>query len=280
MRIGRLLRKTDPGAPAPDAHGHAAAAPVSHVHSTAFLTRATSLKIALLVLNVDRLSVGEGVGVSFGHLWNHASLRLCADGAANSLHDSLDAAARATMLPDLIKGDLDSIRPEVADFYRRSGVEISRDRDQDTHDFEKCLHWLDQRQRESGERFSVVTVGAFGGRLDQQFANLNMAYTWLGKFDQFYLLSPESLAFLLRPGSHRIEVNREAESGSCGLVPLGGRCDGVRTAGLRWNLDGGRALEFGSLVSSSNEIVSPTVTIETSSPLLWTTGLVTHKSKL
>ena len=42
---------------------------------------------------------------------------------------------------------------------------------------------------------------------------------------------------------------------------------------LRWNLDGGRPLEFGSLISSSNELTENRVTVETSAPLLWTTGL-------
>jgi thiamine pyrophosphokinase len=42
---------------------------------------------------------------------------------------------------------------------------------------------------------------------------------------------------------------------------------------LRWNLDGDRALEFGDLVSSSNEIVGERVTVRTTAPLLWTTGL-------
>ena len=42
---------------------------------------------------------------------------------------------------------------------------------------------------------------------------------------------------------------------------------------LKWDLDGQRPLEFGSLISSSNELVDERVTIETSAPLLWTTGL-------
>ena len=42
---------------------------------------------------------------------------------------------------------------------------------------------------------------------------------------------------------------------------------------LKWNLDGKRPLEFGSLISSSNEIADARVTVETSEPLLWTTGL-------
>ena len=42
---------------------------------------------------------------------------------------------------------------------------------------------------------------------------------------------------------------------------------------LKWNLDGERPLEFGALVSSSNELSEALVTVDTSAPLLWTVGL-------
>ena len=185
-------------------------------------------------------------------------------------------------VPDLITGDLDSLRGDVA-FYTDRGVPIESVPDQDSHDFEKCLQWLERKQADEAAAsvasgatpkppFSVVAVGAFGGRLDQQMANLNMAFSYKS-FANFYLLSESSLAFVLPPGKHTIETNTEAEDGSCGLIPLGGRCERVVTTGLKWNLDGERPLEFGSLISSSNELVEPLITVETDSPLLWTTGL-------
>ena len=333
----------------------APAALSTNYYSTSFLTTAAPLNLALVILNVKhRASEFEkhGPAARFAHVWEQSSLRICADGAANRLYDSLDEDARSRMLPDLITGDLDSLRGDVATFYSDRGVPIEGEAEQDSHDFEKCLRWLERRQRDDAARsssstgsdgtatpvqpFSVVAVGAFGGRLDQQMANLNMAYSY-ACFERFYLVSDASLAFVLPPGKHVIDTNLEAEDGSCGLIPLGGRCERVVTTGcvprahtqrthtrctrrpasfglsqrvrvrlmpacacvqsfvracaaladtrprppvrlmlarrLKWNLDGKRPLEFGSLISSSNEIADARVTVETSEPLLWTTGL-------
>jgi len=60
-----------------------------------------------------------------------ACIRICADGGANRLYDLAPTwspakeapAARRNFLPTLIKGDLDSLRPEVAEFYSQNGVE-------------------------------------------------------------------------------------------------------------------------------------------------------------
>jgi len=248
----------------------------AHMHSTSFLSTPSPLKLALVLLNID-----GGVDtdrLSLGGLWSMANLRICADGAANRLHDSLGHNERSQMLPDVISGDLDSLRGDVADYYREHGVSIEHQADQDSHDFEKCLMWLRQRQAEDGIRFSVVAYGAFGGRLDHMMANMNMVYKY-SCFERFILLTRHSLAFQLKPGMNIIEPNLDVENGSCGLIPLGGRCEGVITTGLRWNLDGTVPLEFGSLVSSSNRIVGDQVTVQTDTPLLWTSNFVTSSEK-
>mmetsp|Transcript_4602 Transcript_4602/g.7777 ORF Transcript_4602/g.7777 Transcript_4602/m.7777 type:complete len:279 (-) Transcript_4602:246-1082(-) len=244
-------------------------------HSTAFLSSASQLKIAVVLLNVDhnRRDAPQSLqNVLLGQLWCRAEVRICADGAANRLHDSLGEHERSSMLPDLIRGDLDSLRSDVAQYYQARGVLVEHEPDQDSHDFDKCLSWLQRRQHEESAPFSVVVFGAFGGRLDQMMANINMVYRYRS-FERFLLLSEHSLAFLLPPGRNIIEPNLNVENGSCGLIPLGGRCDHISSSGLRWNLNGNQSLEFGSLVSSSNEIASARVTVENSEPVLWTSNL-------
>ena len=73
----------------------------------------------------------------YPHIWalttghtGAANLHICADGGANRLYDlfsSGQAAAaaaaerRALYCPQIIKGDLDSLRPEVQQFYEQHG---------------------------------------------------------------------------------------------------------------------------------------------------------------
>ena len=109
--------------------------------------------LALVILNAQ----GDGESESLlRHLWDRAALRVCADGGANRLHDSFgrggDGAAdndrsaeRARFVPDIIVGDLDSLRPEVARFYEGLGSEIKLRDDQDHCDFEKCLVEVERR---------------------------------------------------------------------------------------------------------------------------------------
>ena len=354
--FGRVVRSAGPAGVA--GQRESASASASYSHSTSFLSAIKkNLNLALIVLNIDHHrqgsvpELGNRAAARFRHAWDQSSMRICADGAANRLHDSLTSSEREFMLPDLITGDLDSLRDDVAQYYGDRGVSIQRDPAQDSHDFEKCLRWLErrevdevavaaaaaagggdgggdgvglggvvrssdvgsaaaapaanppppkgqqqqQRQQEqqqkrvlaaaaaTGQRrrrrrhrapMSVVAFGAFGGRLDQQMANLNMAYySFGGAFESLYLVSDDSLAFVLAPGVHTIEINPDEEDGTCGLVPLGGACQRVVTSGLRWDLAGDVPLEFGGLISSSNEFARPTITVETDAPLLWTTGL-------
>ena len=60
------------------------------------------------------------------------------------------------------------------------------------------------------------------------------------------------------------------EGPTCGLIPIGCRVDSIKTSGLKWDLDGNMPLEFGGLVSSSNRIMEPVLTVESSQPVVFT----------
>ncbi|KAL7520718.1 hypothetical protein ACHAWX_005427 [Stephanocyclus meneghinianus] len=167
--------------------------------------------------------------------------------------------------------------------------------------------WLDEHDSTnnisiaSKIKSKVFIYGGFGGRFDQEMGCINALYVWgqRGKFrhSSMALYGEETCAFILpaMPKSCEVrirfpnadDVNNASTNSSgqcivgegptCGLIPLGGRCDKVITTGLKWNLDGKLPLEFGGLVSSSNRIMDELVTVKSSSALIFTTEMITKR---
>ena len=279
----------------------------------------------------------------FKVLWESTTFHICADGGANRLYDAtiiIDPSSSnsdddAALIPDLITGDLDSLRPDVRSYYEKRGVSIVCVEDQNYHDLDKSLmaveKWIESTKISTsssssssinGETDSVCTTsqhqafiyGGFGGRFDQEMACINTLYSW-GRNESFQStqmsIYDEETGVILLPEAPIMneilirfpdveeeeedddddgENNRESDDGdrevivvgegpTCGLIPIGGRCERVYTSGLRWNLNGDMPLEFGGLVSSSNRIVEKVVTVKTSSPLLFSFEIVKRKCK-
>ena len=105
---------------------------------------------ALIILNTPIQSTGcsnddgklSGV---LGMLWEASTYRTCADGGANRLYDATvnfgSEDGKNNYLPNLITGDLDSLRRDVRQYYESKGVEIIRVEDQDYHDLDvrRCV---------------------------------------------------------------------------------------------------------------------------------------------
>jgi thiamine pyrophosphokinase len=229
----------------------------------------------------------------------------------NSQELSSSSSSSQDYIPDRIKGDLDSLLPHVRDYYDQfSTCRIEKDPSQDTNDLDKSLQILMMTQDDDGNTSTtttsttstsvvvvdrVIVYGAFGGRFDQEMASFQALYKWGPKFGyQIFLYSDETCAFLLPPQA-RCEIrmpyynqnhnhdqdhhdpNRMmmmGEGPTCGLIPLSCKCDSITTSGLQWNLDGTMPLEFGGLVSSSNRIMEPVVTVEASHPVIFTAEII------
>lgn len=223
---------------------------------------------------------------------DRASFIACADGGANRLYDE----SHGQIIPNVIVGDLDSLRIDVKQFYEvgNKKTEIHRVVDQDRHDLDKTLQYVyDHRPSivtetgtavhthdDHGNRdktLFVLVLGALGGRFDHDMANINALYKWTKYFDFLALLSNENLVQLLEPGRHVIIPDRNLEGPTCGLIPIGAPVDNVTTSGLKWNLSN-QTLNFGGLVSTSNRIVDTEVVVDTPNGyLLWTIAFSLNK---
>ena len=175
------------------------------------------------------------------------------------------------------------------------------DCDQDCNDLDKCLQAVKERWQTtvpnddsapSPVTASVVVLGAFGGRFDQEVAAVHALYAWRGAFHRVVLVGGGNVAELLGAGSRALAPSQHAtmppkrlstspslsahcaalpgvhdiwpvagvEGPTCALLPLGGPAQWVRTRGLEGDLHGQR-LEMGLLVSSSNAIADTAATV-------------------
>lgn len=177
----------------------------------------------------------------FRAIRQRAEIFVCADGGAN-------AAADMNERPDLIIGDLDSIKSTTVRKFK--SVRTRRIADQNSTDLEKALTWVIGRNYEH-----VDVLGALGGRADHLAGNLSA----LGKFSrsaEIRFIDDEGTMMAI--GS---ELTLEANVGTTvSLIPLS-RCEGIVTRGLKWELRNG-FLELGVREGTSNVVLSSPVLIQ------------------
>jgi thiamine pyrophosphokinase len=237
-------------------------------------------KNALIILNQPITRENESKLVK---LWSNSSIRICVDGGMNRLHEwAQEQKTAAAYVPDFICGDLDSIDPLVLDCYLRLGSKCVCLNNQDLSDFTKTLrflvsylknglldqelfdissysngkclnrHQLDELRGKQCQIENVYCFCDYTGRLDHALSNLHSLYDECLSNVNCYLVSPESLTFLLRKGQNIVFVDDDVHRGRyCGLVPLAQPVQ-VSTYGLKWNLNR-QTIQFGKFISSSNE---------------------------
>ncbi|KAG9382679.1 thiamine pyrophosphokinase [Pyrenophora tritici-repentis] len=204
---------------------------------------------------------------AFSRLWKHSGHRICADGGANRLFDMFKgdlAEQRKHYLPNLIHGDLDSLRDDVRDYYEGRGVPVLRDGDQISTDFGKCMRKLSSRLPASALR-DVLVLGTLGGRVDQGLGLLHEMAREESRHEnlRLWLFSESSLSFILRSGTNFLSGLQQSGvfSENVGILPIYGPAI-ISTEGLEWDV---REWEtrIGGQVSTSNHVKADVVRIET-----------------
>lgn len=209
---------------------------------------------------------------------------------------------RSRFLPNLIKGDLDSVRPDIRSFYESLSVPIvDLSHDQVFTDLQKCVAYVDITFLSHGNHDlykeypfslllsppgptkansivyskgedvptidSIVAVGAHGGRLDHVVSNLSTLYSF--RHMPLVLCGDGNLTRLVPAGKSIIRPCLKIEGPKCGLFPLGGPAVASST-GLHWNVDE-TEMKVGGLISTSNIIESDQIEVTSDADLIWTT---------
>lgn len=280
---------------------------------------ASTRRTAMVILNTP---IAKPPSPLFEYLWKSSSFHVCADGGANRLWEATKDIISTThtsttnsssgkeeslcYLPDVIRGDLDSLRDSVRDYYASKGVLIEQDPDQDTNDLDKALQKIVAARNFDASTSSdtptpfpydqVIIYGGFGGRFDQEMASFQALYKWADTFqNRIWLYSDETSAVLV-PAKRRVEIavpyqersmNQNAFAGktrsiviqegpTCGLIPMGCKCESMTTSGLKWDLQETES-EFGGLVSTSNHIIGDdrgVIIVEASHPVIFTAEII------
>lgn len=188
----------------------------------------------------------------FQQLLTQADIVVAADGGARAL---LDAGQDF----DAILGDFDSLDVEAADAWRRrGGAAIAFPVGKDETDLELALQYV----LDAGAS-RIAILGALGGRLDHELANL-------------LLLASPRLAnvdaqIIDRQVRVRAVRGRAVIDGLSGdllsLLPVTERIEGVRTGGLSYALSGDTLL-LGPSRGVSNVFVEPRAFVEVRSGVL------------
>lgn len=142
---------------------------------------------------------------------------VAADGGANT-------ARACGVRPEVIIGDLDSVRPSTLRHFR--GTLVLKVTRQDNTDLEKALEYLAAR----GEH-DVVVIGATGGRLDFTLANLSVFWKYAGRLR----LTFRGDGWRAMPVGRKL-IRKAARGTTASLLPFG-RCSGITLRGLRYPLE-------------------------------------------
>uniref|UniRef100_A0A914YTY8 Thiamine diphosphokinase n=1 Tax=Panagrolaimus superbus TaxID=310955 RepID=A0A914YTY8_9BILA len=203
-------------------------------------------------------------------IWSKAAFRCATDGAANHLRPFCESQT-GLKLPHLVSGDFDSISDHTKKYLSEKNVEIIETEDQNDTDLTKLIKLVCDRK--DLEWDAIFILGGFGGRFDHTMASLNSllkSHEWTSK--HVFLLDHENLTTMLHKGQTKVTFTNFTSSlfsKSCGLIPIVQRETIVSLKGFQWNLDK-FSLEFGGLISTSNNIVLEEVEIETNEPLMFT----------
>lgn len=162
-------------------------------------------------------------------------------------------------------------------------LEVIHVTDQESTDFTKAVHHV--RARARGRPVDIVTMGGLGGRVDQGLSQLHHLFMFQTSptYDEgrIYLVSGESLTFLLKAGHHRIHV-REAVAGQAqeevfdkyaGIIPIK-EPSVITLKGFEWDVQDWPT-EMGGLISTSNHVLpeSKVVEVITTKDVLFTIAL-------
>ncbi len=189
------------------------------------------------------------------------ALVICADGGA-------DVALGMGLHPDIIVGDMDSIRPETLNTLEAAGTELFRfSTHKDETDLELAL--LEATVRQASE---IFILAAMGTRIDHTLSNLYLLTLPALQHRKVLLVDDNQSVWVAQPGTHPL---MGAIGDTLSLIPFQDDVVGIITNGLEYALRG-ETLHFGPARGVSNVIISPEASVTFKSGILLIIHTIGH----
>ncbi|KAH8882885.1 thiamine pyrophosphokinase [Thozetella sp. PMI_491] len=230
---------------------------------------------ALIMLNQPLHHLGV-----IRRLWKNSFTHVAADGGANYLcAASREGGQHSFADLEVIIGDLDSLTDESRAYFEQGPgrTRVIHNPDQYSTDFTKAVQYVRDMNASSVD---IVALGGLGGRVDQGLSQIHHLYLFQkgSRYEEgrMYLVSGESITFLLKAGTHTIQVRdggEEVFGKHVGIVPVK-EPSVISTKGLEWDVTDWET-EFGGQMSTSNHLLPETrdVEITTTKDVIFTIAL-------
>ncbi len=194
-------------------------------------SQVTSLSYAAPVLLVG---AGPVAREEFDYVHELTQATIAVDGGYNALH-------AWGVTPDVVLGDMDSIRAEVGE-----ATKVLRVHEQDSTDLEKALRLVGAPL--------YLGIGFLDGRVDHTLAAMHVLIA--ASHRRIILVGSEDVIFAA-PDEWQISLPPRTR---ISFYPMR-RIRGLKSSGLRWPLDG-LVLESGTRIGVSNETIAGKVTAQ------------------
>jgi thiamine pyrophosphokinase len=168
---------------------------------------------------------------------------ICADGGANGLTGT-------KIVPDIILGDLDSLKPAARKFFSRKHTEIRRIQDQETTDFEKALLYCIEMNLDN-----ITVFGAVSSRPDHTINNFSVLKRYSESLDIRVIDKEFEIYYINKRTSFEYRKDRTVS-----LMPMPSAY-GITTKGLKYRLQD-ESLELGKREGTLNVSTAKKVSIE------------------
>lgn len=196
---------------------------------------------------------------------------VCADGGART-------ALALGLVPAYVIGDFDSLSEDNLHELARRGAQLHRHpARKDETDLELALLFTARLARDD-ERIEIVVLGARGGRLDHELANMLLLAMPALKCADVSIVHGQERVFLIDARDRPAQLTLRGSPGdTVSLLPFGGDAHGIRTTGLEYPLRD-ESLFVGPARGVSNVLLGETATIFLRQGMLLC--VVTHHAQL